>query len=981
MANDPFGARTTLKTGSGDVEFYSLKVLDENVDGDVFSLPFSIRVMLESLLRNAGGKFVSKEDVEALADWPGSVGGELAYLPARVVMQDFTGVPAVVDLAAMRSAMESVGGDPGKINPLVPTDLVIDHSVQVDAFGTPAALQFNAEREFERNRERYEFLKWGQQAFDNFSVVPPATGIIHQVNLEYLAKGVIVKDGVAMPDTLVGTDSHTTMINGLGVLGWGVGGIEAEAVTLGQPYYMLVPEVIGFKLTGALREGVTATDLVLTVTQMLRSHGVVGKFVEFYGEGLSKLSLPDRATIANMSPEFGATCTFFPVDTETLRYLRGTGRDEELVEMVEAYSKEQGLWRTDETPEPRFSETLLLELESVEASLAGPRRPQDRVALDDMQPSFRQALAEMVRPDHPLLGNGYEDAYDRADEESFPASDPPNPDIPVARGGANEAEGKVGGAVSTGESHTADDTESFPTSDTPAGTSGVTDEGEPDPTSGGEPENGKPEAEPSGAVTVTVDGEEIYLRHGSAVIAAITSCTNTSNPSVMMGAGLLARKAVEKGLTVAPHVKTSLAPGSKVVTEYLQTSGLLDPLEKLKFDVVGYGCTTCIGNSGPLAEEISAAVEENDLVVAAVLSGNRNFEGRINPDVRANYLASPPLVVAYALAGTVDIDLSRDPIGEDDSGTPVYLEDIWPSQEEVAREIENALDPEIYKEQYADVYTGNEQWNDVEVPSGDLYEWDPDSTYIQEPSFFKNMGPEAEDLRDIEGARVLVKVGDSVTTDHISPAGAIPSKMPAGQYLIQKGVDPRDFNSYGSRRGNHEVMVRGTFGNIRLRNQLVDREGGYTLHFPDGEETTIYEASLRYGEENVPLVVLAGKEYGSGSSRDWAAKGSFLLGVRAVIAESFERIHRSNLIGMGVLPLQYSEGESAESLGLSGNESFDISGLAGLEPGKKLTVKVTGDEGEEKEFEVKARVDSPVEVEYLRNGGILQTVLRQMLED
>jgi len=981
MANDPFGARSTLKTGSGDVEFYSLKTLDESVDGDVFSLPFSIRVMLESLLRNAGGKFVSKEDVEALAGWPESVGGELAYLPARVVMQDFTGVPAVVDLAAMRSAMESVGGDPGKINPLVPTDLVIDHSVQVDAFGTPAALQFNAEREFERNRERYEFLKWGQQAFDNFSVVPPATGIIHQVNLEYLAKGVIVKDGVAMPDTLVGTDSHTTMINGLGVLGWGVGGIEAEAVTLGQPYYMLVPGVIGFKLTGALREGVTATDLVLTVTQMLRSKGVVGKFVEFYGEGLSKLSLPDRATIANMSPEFGATCTFFPVDAETLRYLRGTGRDEELVELVETYSKEQGLWRTDETPEPRFSEILDLELDSVEASLAGPRRPQDRVALDDMQPSFRQALAEMVNPDHPLLGNGHEDAYNHADEESFPASDTPNPDIPVARGGVNEAEGKVGGAVSTGESHTADDTESFPASDTPAGVSGASNEGGGDPTSGGEPENGKPEAEPTGAITVTVDGEELSLTHGSAVIAAITSCTNTSNPSVMMGAGLLARKAVEKGLSVAPHVKTSLAPGSKVVTEYLQTSGLLDPLEKLKFDVVGYGCTTCIGNSGPLAEEISAAVEENDLVVAAVLSGNRNFEGRINPDVRANYLASPPLVVAYALAGTVDIDLSRDPIGEDEGGNPVYLQDIWPSQEEVAREIENALDPEIYKEQYADVYTGNEQWNDVEVPSGDLYEWDPHSTYIQEPSFFKDMGPEAEDLKDIEGARALVKVGDSVTTDHISPAGAIPSRMPAGQYLIQKGVDPRDFNSYGSRRGNHEVMVRGTFGNIRLRNQLVDKEGGYTLHLPDGEETTIYEASLKYTEENVPLVVLAGKEYGSGSSRDWAAKGSFLLGVKAVIAESFERIHRSNLIGMGVLPLQYAEGESAQSLGLSGHESFDISGLAGLEPGKQLTVKVTGDEGEEKEFEVKARVDSPVEVEYLRNGGILQTVLRQMLKE
>jgi aconitate hydratase len=958
MANDPFGARTTLETGSADVEFYSLKTLDESVDGDVFSLPFSIRVMLESLLRNAGGKFVSKEDVEELAGWPESVGSELAYLPARVVMQDFTGVPAVVDLAAMRSAMESVGGDPGKINPLVPTDLVIDHSVQVDAFGSPMALQFNAEREFERNRERYEFLKWGQQAFDNFSVVPPATGIIHQVNLEYLAKGVIVKDGVAMPDTLVGTDSHTTMINGLGVLGWGVGGIEAEAVTLGQPYYMLVPQVIGFKLTGALQEGVTATDLVLTVTQMLRSHGVVGKFVEFYGDGLSKLSLPDRATIANMSPEFGATCTFFPVDIETLRYLRGTGRDEELVNLVEAYSKEQGLWRTDETPEPRFSETLDLDLESVEASLAGPRRPQDRVALDDMQPSFRQALAEMVDPDHPLLGNGREDAYDRADEESFPASDVPNPDI-----------------------HTTDDAESFPARDTPAGASGVSNESREDPTSGGEPGNGKPEAGPSGAITVTVDGEELYLRHGSAVIAAITSCTNTSNPSVMMGAGLLARKAVEKGLSVAPHVKTSLAPGSKVVTEYLQTSGLLDPLEKLKFDVVGYGCTTCIGNSGPLAEEISTAVEENDLVVAAVLSGNRNFEGRINPDVRANYLASPPLVVAYALAGTVDIDLSRDPLGEDEGGNPVYLQDIWPSQEEVAREIENALDPEIYKEQYADVYTGNEQWNDVEVPSGDLYEWDPDSTYIQEPSFFKDMGPEPEDLKDIEGARVLVKVGDSVTTDHISPAGAIPSRMPAGQYLIQKGVDSRDFNSYGSRRGNHEVMLRGTFGNIRLRNQLVDKEGGYTLHLPDGEETTIYEASLKYDEENVPLVVLAGKEYGSGSSRDWAAKGSFLLGVRAVIAESFERIHRSNLIGMGVLPLQYADGESAESLGLSGHESFDITGLADLEPGKELSVKATSDGDVEKAFRVKARVDSPVEVEYLRNGGILQTVLRQMLRE
>jgi len=965
MANDSFDARKSLKTDSGEVTYFSLKTLDEKVSTDLSTLPYSIRVMLESLLRNAGGKFVSEEDVEALANWPESIGGELAYLPARVVMQDFTGVPAIVDLAAMRSAMQAVGGDPKKINPLVPTDLVIDHSVQVDAFGSASALQFNAEREFERNHERYEFLKWGQQAFDNFSVVPPATGIVHQVNLEYLAKGVIVKDGVAMPDTLVGTDSHTTMINGLGVLGWGVGGIEAEAVTLGQPYYMLVPEVIGFKLTGALQEGVTATDLVLTVTQILRSHGVVGKFVEFYGEGLSRLSLPDRATIANMSPEFGATCTFFPVDDETLKYLRGTGRDEELVELVEAYYKEQGLFRTNEAPDPQFSEVLELDMDTVESSLAGPRRPQDRVALTDMQPSFRQALADMVGTDHALVSNGSkDDAYNHADEESFPASDTPNPDI------------------STGESHTSDDTESMEASDTPSGSADATGEGDADPTSGGEPASGEPEAQPDGTVTVTVDGEEMYIKHGSAVIAAITSCTNTSNPSVMMGAGLLAKKAVEKGLKVAPHVKTSLAPGSKVVTEYLQTAELLPYLEELRFDVVGYGCTTCIGNSGPLAEEISAAVEENDLVVAAVLSGNRNFEGRINPDVRANYLASPPLVVAYALAGTVDIDLSKDSLGDDKDGNPVYLKDVWPSQEEVAREIENALDPGIYRKQYANVYTGNEQWNEVDVPEGDLFAWDPDSTYIQEPSFFKGMSPDPEDLKDIEGARVIVKVGDSVTTDHISPAGAIPSKMPAGKYLIEKGVDSRNFNSFGSRRGNHEVMVRGTFGNIRLRNEIAGgKEGGYTVHFPDGEETTIYEASLKYAEESVPLMVLAGKEYGSGSSRDWAAKGSFLLGVRAVIAESFERIHRSNLIGMGVLPLQYADGENAESLGITGHETFDLAGLADLEPGKELTIKVTSDDGAEKEFAVKARVDSSVEVEYLRNGGILQTVLRELLKE
>jgi aconitate hydratase len=956
MADDVFGARTKLTTGSDEVEIYSLKTLDEKVEGDVFSLPFSIRVMLESLLRNAGGKFVSEEDVEALTNWPESVGGELAFLPARVVMQDFTGVPAIVDLAAMRSAMQSVGGDPTRINPLVPTDLVIDHSVQVDAFGSAAALQFNSEREFERNHERYEFLKWGQQAFDNFSVVPPATGIVHQVNLEYLAKGVIVKDGVAMPDTLVGTDSHTTMINGLGVLGWGVGGIEAEAVTLGQPYYLLVPEVIGFKLTGALQEGVTATDLVLTVTQQLRAHGVVGKFVEFYGEGLSKLALPDRATIANMSPEFGATCTFFPVDEETLKYLRGTGRDEELVELVEAYSKEQGLWRTDEQPEPRFSDTLELDMDTVESSLAGPRRPQDRLALSEMQPSFRQALGEMVGMDHALVSNG-------------------------SSNGSSNGHADVSTGESPGDDHASDDTESMEASDTPGGAADATGEGEPDQTSGGEPESGESEAVPSGEITVTVDGEEIYLKHGSAVIAAITSCTNTSNPSVMMGAGLLAKKAVEKGLSVEPHVKTSLAPGSKVVTEYLQTSDLLPYLEELGFDVVGYGCTTCIGNSGPLAEEISQAVDENGLVVAAVLSGNRNFDGRINPDVKANYLASPPLVVAYALAGTVDIDLSRDPLGDDENGNPVYLKDIWPSQEEVAREVDNALDPGIYTNQYANVYTGNEQWNEVEVPEGALFEWDPDSTYIQEPSFFKDLDPDAADVEDVTGARVLVMVGDSVTTDHISPAGAIPSKMPAGQYLIEKGVDSRNFNSFGSRRGNHEVMVRGTFGNIRLRNQLVEKEGGYTVHLPDGEETTVYDAAMKYQEEGVPLVVLAGKEYGTGSSRDWAAKGSFLLGVKAVIAESFERIHRSNLIGMGVLPVQYTEGENAESLGLTGHESFDITGLSGLEAGAELAVKATGDDGETKEFKVKARVDSPVEVEYLRNGGILHTVLRQMLKE
>ncbi len=933
MANDSFGTRTKLSTGSGETDFYSLEKLDEKVSGDVFSLPFSVRVLLESLLRNNGGKFVDDGTVEMLSNWPDSIGEELPFLPARVVMQDFTGVPAVVDLAAMRSAMQKLGGDPAKINPLVPSDLVIDHSVQVDLYGNAMALQFNAEREFERNKERYEFLKWGQQAFDDFTVVPPATGIVHQVNLEYLANVVQERDGVVFPDTLVGTDSHTTMINGLGVLGWGVGGIEAEAVILGQPYYMLVPEVIGFKLTGALQEGVTATDLVLTVTQILRKHGVVGKFVEFYGDGLSKLTLADRATIANMSPEFGVTTTFFPVDAETLKYLRGTGRDEELVDLVERYSKAQGLFRTDDTQEPRFSETLELDLETVEASLAGPRRPQDRIALADMNDSFQEVLSEMIGANGSNGSNG--NAYDAADAESFPASDVPNPDIrdedPPHEVGSSKVDAPV-------------------------------DEG--------------------GTVTITLDGEEAYIKHGSAVIAAITSCTNTSNPSVMIGAGLLAKKAVEKGLAVEPHVKTSLAPGSKVVTEYLEASELLPYLEQLKFNVVGYGCTTCIGNSGPLPEPISEAVEENDLVVAAVLSGNRNFEGRINPDVKANYLASPPLVVAYALAGKVDIDLANDPLGEDSDGNPVYLKDIWPSQEEIRQTVDNSLNPDMFREQYGNVYTGNEQWNEVDVPEGDLYEWDPDSTYIQEPNFFEDLSPDPDDLSDIQGARVLVKVGDSVTTDHISPAGAIPRKSPAGQYLLEKGVEQREFNSFGSRRGNHEVMVRGTFGNIRLRNQLrPGTEGGVTVYFPENEETTVYEASMKYQEEGTPLVVLAGKEYGSGSSRDWAAKGTFLLGIKAVIAESYERIHRSNLIGMGVLPLQFTGGDNAESLGLDGTETFDILGLSGLEPGKEITVKARTGDGEEQEFTAIARVDSPVEVEYLRNGGILHTVLRELLKE
>ena len=906
---DPFNARTSLQTDGGPVSYYRLQTLEDDGHGEIDRMPFSLKVLLEALLRNVDGFLVTEEDVSALASWqPGQNARELAYMPARVILQDFTGVPAIVDLAAMRDAMARLGGDPSKINPQIPADLVIDHSVQVDMFGSEYALMYNAEREFERNRERYEFLRWGQDAFENFTVVPPATGIVHQVNLEYLAKVVQTKeiDGetVAMPDTLVGTDSHTTMINGLGVLGWGVGGIEAEAALLGQPITMLTPDVVGFKLTGGLQEGVTATDLVLTVTQMLRSHGVVGKFVEFYGPGISKLSLPDRATISNMSPEYGATIGFFPVDDETLNYLRGTGRDEQLVDLVERYCKEQGIYRTDDTPDPAFDETLELDMSTVVPSLAGPKRPQDRVALTDTKRSFLNSLKDEYKVN-----------------------------VPVER------------TNGTGELK-AERLDLYEDSYTP----------------------------------VQLDDGQTEITHGSVVIAAITSCTNTSNPSVMVGAGLIARKAVERGLDVKPWVKTSMAPGSKVVTRYLETSGLLDDLEQLGYHIVGYGCTTCIGNSGPLAEPIAEAIDEGDLVVASVLSGNRNFEGRINPHTKANYLASPPLVVAFALAGTMDIDVNTEPLGHDKNGEPVYLAEVWPTQDEIQEEIRNSLKPEFFNEQYANVYTGNETWNQVAVPEGDIYDWNDDSTYIQEPPFFVGMSPETPELENVHGARVLALLGDSVTTDHISPAGAIPKTGPAGQYLMDQGIEPREFNSFGSRRGNHEVMMRGTFGNIRIRNLLVDQEGGVTVHFPSGEETSIYDAAMRYQAEGTPLVVLAGDDYGMGSSRDWAAKGTQLLGVKAVIATSYERIHRSNLIGMGVLPLQFQEGESAQALGLSGREILDIEGIERLEPRSEVTVRARSEDGsDETTFTAIARVDTPVELDYYRHGGILHKVIREML--
>jgi aconitate hydratase len=905
---DPFGARAAL--GPGLPDLYRLDALGARTA--TTALPVTVRILLENVLRHAGGGIVTAADVETLAAWrPGvAAEAEVPFMPSRVILQDFTGVPAVVDLAVMRDAMADLGGDPARVNPLVPADLVIDHSVQVDRFGTPAAFAFTVEREYERNGERYQLLRWAQTAFRDLRVVPPGTGIVHQVNLEFLAKVVDDRDGVAFPDTLVGTDSHTTMVNGLGVLGYGVGGIEAEAVLLGQPLYQPMPHVVGVRLSGELPRGSTATDLVLVVTQMLRSHGVVGSFVEFAGDGLAGLSLADRATISNMSPEFGATATLFPIDDETLAYLRLTGRDAGRVALVERYAKEQGLWR-EAGAGPQFDEALTLDLSSIEPSVAGPRRPQDRVVLAGLPANFRAAFpSTSPSPEH------REDLRRLTDE---------------------------------------------------GGTTGATE---------------------NGSVGIEVDGEGAVVRHGSVAIAAITSCTNTSNPTVMVGAGLLARNAVARGLRVGPTVKTSLAPGSKAVTGYLEAAGLMDPLETLGFALAGYGCTTCIGNSGPLDVPIAAAVEAKDLVVAAVLSGNRNFEGRIHPLVRASYLASPPLVVAFALAGRVDIDLTSEPLGRADDGTPVFLADIWPSPEEVRQVIGTSIDPELFRRTYAVVFEGDERWQALPIPAGDRYAWADGSTYVAKPPFFEGLSFDPSPLGDIVGARALAVLGDSVTTDHISPAGSIAPMSPAGQWLQAHGVSPLEFNSYGARRGHHEVMMRGTFGNIRLRNRMVhDKEGPFTVHLPSGEQSFIYDAAMRYAADGVPLVLLAGKEYGSGSSRDWAAKGTLLLGVKAVIAESYERIHRSNLVGMGVLPLEFKPGDSAAALGLTGRETFSVLGIGdGLSPRQSVTVvavrdAAAGGDGSEVRFEAIARLDGAIEVDYYRQGGILPAVLRRLARE
>ena len=899
MVLDVFGARGTLETGQGTVTVFQLQALEKSgIVPRLDRLPFSVKILLEGVLHSVDGELVTEDDVRNLARWraSASVDVEVPFMPARVLLQDLTGVPAVVDLASMRAAMKRLGGDPRRINPLVPVDLVIDHSVQVDVAGTPGALKRNMEIEFERNRERFEFLRWGQKTFANFRVVPPATGIVHQVNLEFLAKVVMTRaqDGatLAFPDTVVGTDSHTTMINGLGVLGWGVGGIEAEAAMLGQPLYMVAPPVVGVRLVGRLREGVTATDLALTVTQILRKKGVVEKFVEFYGSGLSQLSLPNRATLANMSPEYGATMGYFPVDQETLEYLRRTGRGRD-AELVERYTKEQGLFRTDATPDPEFTETLELDLGTVEPSLAGPKRPQDRVPVAQMKSAFRQALTAPAK------------------ERGFGLA-------------AEEASKKV---------------------------------------------------------TVQLNGKTAEIGHGAVVIAAITSCTNTSNPSVLLGAGLLARKAAARGLQVPPYVKTSLAPGSKVVTEYLTKTGLLKDLEALGFHVVGYGCTTCIGNSGPLAAAVTKAVTDGKLVAAAVLSGNRNFEGRISPEVKANYLASPPLVVAYALAGRADVDLTTEPIGTDPNGKPVFLADIWPSQKEVG-DLEATIGAEMFAASYGNVFDGNPMWNAIEGVEGDLYGFKEESTYLQDPPFFLGLRPEPAPIADIRDARILVILGDSVTTDHIAPAGDIAENSPAGRFLKGRGVEKKDFNTYGARRGNDRVMARATFANIQLKNFMVPGvEGGVTVHLPSGERMDVFDAAERYKKDGVSLVVIAGKEYGSGSSRDWAAKGPMLLGVRAAIVESFERIHRSNLIGMGVLPLQFKPGQNAESLGLNGKERLTIRGVSGqLTPRQDVTVQVERPDGNKTSFVTTLRIDTPVEISYYRNGGILQTVLRKMLK-
>jgi aconitate hydratase len=926
MSANSFGARATLKVGNKEYELYRLDALDKQ-GISTWHLPFSLRILLENLLRTEDGRNVTKDEIRALAAWNrhSKPEKEIAFTPSRVLLQDFTGVPAVVDLAAMRDAMKRLGGDAKLINPLQPAELVIDHSVQVDEFGSSNAFDVNALLEFQRNKERYAFLRWGQTGFRNLAIVPPDTGIVHQVNLEYLARVVFVHEEVgkrtAYPDTLVGTDSHTTMVNGLGVLGWGVGGIEAEAAMLGQPVSMLIPLVVGVKLTGRLREGATATDLVLTITEMLRKHGVVGKFVEYFGPGLQDLPLADRATIANMAPEYGATCGIFPIDKESLRYLKLTGRSEEQIALVEAYAREQGLFHDAKTPEAEYSELLGLDLATVEASLAGPKRPQDRVVLSQARASFEQALPSLIRP---------------------------KAKVPAA----------------------------------PAEAAVALKQNELKQVNRWEQEGGSPTA-------VGVEDPNVHehisngsgLRHGSVVIAAITSCTNTSNPSVMLAAGLLAKKAVERGLEVPATVKTSLAPGSKVVLDYLEKAGLIPYLEKLKFHIVGYGCTTCIGNSGPLPVEVSKQIDEKNLVVASVLSGNRNFEGRINSEVRANYLMSPPLVVAFALAGRIDVDLRKDAIGKDKDGKPVYLADIWPAQQEVEQVMATAITSEMFRKSYGEVYAGDERWRGLPVPKGETYAWEKDSTYIRQAPYFDDMALKPPAVEEIKGARVLAVLGDSVTTDHISPAGSIKKDGPAGKYLIAHGVQPADFNSYGSRRGNHEVMVRGTFANVRLRNKMVNTEGGFTRHLPDGAEMSIFDASEKYHAEKVPLVILAGKEYGSGSSRDWAAKGPLLLGVRAVIAESYERIHRSNLVGMGILPLQFLPGENAETLQLTGEEVFEIAGIREVvekfSSGRKITVRPKN--GKRAEFQAMVRIDTPQEALYYANGGILQYVLRQLL--